>query len=250
MIRQTWCQMGMPITVCLANAGAGQADIDAVMSWLASVDERFSPYLATSEVSRINRMNAGGCESGQLSDEMLTILRLCEQTKQETNGYFDAVRSGVFDPSGLVKGWAIERASALLSARGLTNHIVEAGGDAQVVGHNAERQPWRVGIRNPFRRDEQVKILALSGRGIATSGTAVRGRHIDNPLTGAAVETDLVSLTVIAATVYEADRFATAAFAMGRDGLAFIAGRPGLEGYAIHADGIATATRGFSGYAG
>ena len=136
MIRRTWCQMGMPITVCLGDAGASQADIDAVVSWLTTVDERFSPYRAESEVSRIN---AGGCESGELSAGMLTILRLCEETKQETNGYFDAVRGGVFDPSGLVKGWAIERAGALLAARGLANYFVEAGGDVQAAGKKCPR---------------------------------------------------------------------------------------------------------------
>ena len=106
-----------------------------------------------------------------------------------------------------------------------------------------------MGIRNPFQRDEHVKVLALSDRGVATSGTAVRGRHIYDPSTSGALETDVVSLTVIGPNVYEADRFATAAFAMGGEGLAFIARLPDLEGYAVSADGTATYTRGFHHYA-
>ncbi|HEU0115319.1 MAG TPA: FAD:protein FMN transferase, partial [Thermomicrobiales bacterium] len=73
-------------------------------------------------------------------------------------------------------------------------------------------------------------------------------QHIYNPRRPGPLETDLVSLTVIAPTIYEADRMATAAFAMGRDGLAFVASRPGLEAYAIAADGMAAYTRGFPEY--
>ena len=147
-----------------------------------------------------------------------------------------------------MKGWAIEQAAALLSARGLKNFFVDAGGDVQAMGLNGDGQPWRVGIRNPFKRDEQVKVLAISNRGVATSGTAVRGQHIYNPMQTGFFFTEVVSLTVIGPSIYEADRFATAAFAMGRRGLAFIAGRPGLEGYAITADGMAEYTDGFYRY--
>jgi thiamine biosynthesis lipoprotein len=176
------------------------------------------------------------------------VLLLCEQTKVETGGYFDIERHGRIDPSGLVKGWAIEQASALLSARGLANHFVDAGGDVQAVGLNGNGQPWRVGIRNPCNRDELVKVLAISDQGVATSGTAVRGQHIYNPLQPDLLLTEVVSLTVIGPSIYDADRLATAAFAMGRDGLAFIAERPDLEGYAITADGMARYTRGFDHY--
>ena len=139
--------------------GAGPADVAAVATWLEEVDQRFSPYLATSEVCRFN---AGMIGRHAISGDLATIWRLCEQTKAETDGYFDPVRDGWFDPSGLVKGWAIERASAVLAARGFANHFVEAGGDIQAAGRNGEGQPWRIGIRNPFRRDELVKVLAVS----------------------------------------------------------------------------------------
>jgi thiamine biosynthesis lipoprotein len=237
--------MGMPVTVRIDDDRAGPADLAAVATWLEEVDCRFSPYLATSEVCRFN---AGMIGRHAISGDLATIWRLCEQTKTETDGYFDPVHDGWFDPSGLVKGWAIERASALLATRGFANHFVEAGGDIQAAGRNGAGQPWRIGTRNPFRREELVKVLAVSDRGVATSGTAARGRHIYNPRRPDALETDLVSLTVIASSIFEADRMATAAFAMGRDGLAFIAERPGLEAYAIAADGIAAFTQGFPRY--
>jgi thiamine biosynthesis lipoprotein len=136
----------------------------------------------------------------------------------------------------------------LLSARGFVHHFVDAGGDVQAIGLNSEGQPWRVGIRNPFQRDELVKVLAISGRGVATSGTAIRGQHIYNPWQRGLQLTEIVSLTVIGPSIYDADRFATAAFAMGLDGLAFIAGRQDLEGYAISDDGVAAYTPGFAHY--
>lgn len=245
MIRQTWLQMGMPITVCIQDEAAGPADVAAVAVWLAEVDRRYSPYLETSEVSRLN---AGTLGRDEISEEFAAILRLCEQTKTETGGYFDPVRNGRLDPSGLVKGWAIQRASDLLAARGVANYFVDAGGDVQAVGRNGDGGPWRVGIRNPFRRDEVVKVLAISDGGVATSGTAIRGRHIYDPFRRGSLDTEVVSLTVVGPTIYEADRMATAAFAMGRAGLSFLAARPDLEGYAILTDGTATYTQGFSRY--
>jgi len=237
--------MGMPVTVCICDDGSGEPDVAAVAEWFEEVNQRFSVYLETSEVSRLN---AGSIGRDEVSCQLEDVLRLCEQTKVETGGYFDVVRDGRIDPSGLVKGWAIEKASALLSDRGFANHFVEAGGDVQANGLNDLGEPWRVGIRNPFKRNEQVKVLAISGRGVATSGTSIRGPHIYNPLQGGPLSTNVVSLTVIGPSIYEADRFATAAFAMGRDGLSFIAEQPSLEGYAIAADGMAQYTSGFNEY--
>jgi FAD:protein FMN transferase len=245
MIRQAWITMGMPVTVFIRDEHASEQDVMAVASWFEAVNQRFSPFLSTSEVSRLND---GAIDRDQASEELDNILQLCEQTKTETGGYFDVCRNGRIDPSGLVKGWAIEKASIMLSERGFAHYFVEAGGDVQAVGLGPNDQPWKVGIRNPFKRDEQVKVLALSDRGVATSGTAVRGQHIYNPLQNVPVSTDVVSLTVIGPSIYDADRMATAAFAMGSEGILFLAGQPDLEAYAIRADGMAEYTKGFSRY--
>lgn len=245
MIRRTWLQMGMPVTVCIGDEHAGEDDVAAIASWLETVDWRFSPYRETSEVSRLNRGELGLQE---ISDDLAAVLEMCEQTKTETGGYFDPVRNGRLDPSGLVKGWAIERCGTLLGARGLADYVVDIGGDLLAIGHNGDGQPWRVGIRNPFQRDEQVKVLAISNRGVATSGTAVRGPHIYDPRQAGPLVSDVVSLTVIGPTIYEADRFATAAFAMGSQGLSFLDSRGGLEAYAITTDRRAHSTGGFSDY--
>jgi FAD:protein FMN transferase len=125
---------------------------------------------------------------------------------------------------------------------------VDAGGDIEAIGKNDDGQDWRVGIRNPFNINEIVKVIAVSNCGVATSGTYIRGEHIYNPVTGAETIDEIASLTVIGANIYEADRFATAAFAMGRDGIIFIEHLEGFEGYMIDKDGIATLTSGFARY--
>jgi len=146
---------------------------------------------------------------------MQRLFALAEETRQATNGYFDIYRDGMYDPSGLVKGWAIYNAANMLAERGYWNYYVDAGGDIQAAGHNAVHEPWQVGIRSPFNSREVVKVLSISDCGVATSGTYVRGQHIYNPRSAEDLQTNVLSLTVIGPNVYDADRFATAAFAMG-----------------------------------
>jgi len=243
MIARTWLEMGMPITVLIADPAATEADIDAVADWFTAVNARYSPFLASSEVSRLN---AGDLNRDTVSAEFAAILARCDEARRQTGGAFDITHHGRIDPSGYVKGWAANQASAILTGRGLDNHVVSAGGDLQAMGVNAEGAPWQVGIRNPFRHDQHVRTLAISDAGVATSGTDVRGNHIYNPRTSEPAETELVSLTVVAPTITEADLMATAAFAMGSDGLAFLAIHAHLDAYAIDRHGIATFTPGFS----
>jgi len=236
--------MGMPITVEVVDPSVTEADIDKVFAYFRAVDDIFSTYKEHSEISKINR---GELCAEEYSDEMKTILALSEQTKQETQGYFDIQHNGIVDPSGIVKGWAIFQASHMLKEAGCTNFYIDAGGDIQVSGKK-DGNPWRIGIRNPFNRKEIVKVLAVMDKGIATSGTAIRGQHIYDPHLLHTPLQDIVSLTIIGPNVYEADRFATASFAMGKRGINFIEQLPGFEGYMIDASARATFTSGFERY--
>ncbi len=242
MLKETRLLMGMPISVHLQDERATQTDVDLVYDYFRYVDETFSVYRASSEVSRLNR---GELSRDEYSDDLRETLALAEVTKRETGGYFDIMRDGVCDPSGIVKGWAIQRAANLLRERGLANFYVDAGGDIAVAGL-LNGAPWRVGIRNPFDRRQIVKALAITDCGVATSGTAIRGQHIYNPLDPGAPLTDIVSLTVIGPNICDADRFATGAFAMGPAGIRFLEDLPGFEGYMIDAHGMATYTSGFA----
>lgn len=243
-MKETRLLMGMPITAEVVDAAATQDDVDNVFAYFVLIDARFSTYRAESEISKINR---GELLPTEYSDEMKTILALSEQTKEETAGYFDIQHGGLCDPSGIVKGWAIREAGQMLLAKGLRNFSIDAGGDIQVSGKKDGR-PWRVGIRNPFNRTQNVKVLALTDQGIATSGTSIRGQHIYNPYNLNTPILDIVSITVVGPNVYEADRFATAAFAMGRQGIQFIEQLAGFEGYMIDVSARATFTSGLERY--
>ena len=243
-MRQTVIIMGMPVTVEIVDRGAEAKTIKQVFDYFKSVDEKFSTYKKDSEISKINRKEI---RPENYSPEMREIFLLSEKTKQDTNGYFDIRYQGKIDPSGLVKGWAIKNAAEILIQQGFENFYVEAGGDIQTRGKNTHGEKWGVGIKNPFNQSEIIKVLSLSGQGVATSGSYIRGQHIYNPLNEKPL-TDIVSLTVIGSNVYEADRFATAAYAMGKDGINFIEKQSELEGYAVDKEGIATMTSGFKKY--
>lgn len=237
--------MGMPITLEVVDAAADDTIFDAVFDYFAYVDEKFSTYKENSEISRINRRELTVAQS---SADMRAIFAMAQQTRRATNGFFDIRRNGVYDPSGVVKGWAVAQAAEIVRRRGFANFYVDAGGDIQADGVSGHGRPWRVGIRNPFDLRQIVKALAVSGCGVATSGTSIRGQHIYNPKARGRPIDEIVSLTVIGPDVYEADRFATGAFAMGRAGIAFIERLAGFEGYLIDRDGLATYTSGFERY--
>jgi len=275
--------MGMPVTVEIAGMATNgtapsEQDLAAVFDYFTYIDEKFSTYKPESEMMRINR---GELAERDWSDDMHIIFALAEDTKQRTDGFFDIrlpsrrysavedLRPGrpFCDPSGIVKGWAIFQAAKILEARGIKNFYVDAGGDIQTSGQNigganVAGKSWSIGIKNPFVKisgqDEIVKTVysPVGGIGVATSGTYIRGEHIYNPKTGAAAN-EILSLTIIGPNIYEADRFATAAFAMGAAGIHFIeqlsnrsADSPNLqlEGYMIDKNGIATMTTGFEKY--
>lgn len=238
--------MDMPIVVEVVDEDKQtQKAIEEVFIFFDYVDKTFSTFIKTSE---INKINNGLLSRDKASSDVREILRRSEETKQATNGFFDIQSGNNIDPSGIVKGWTIHKAAQLLKANGYKNYYVEAGGDIEVSGKNKERAMWRIGIRNPFNRYEQIAVVELSGKGIATSGTAIRGNHIYNPVSPEKKEFSIVSMTVIGPDVYEADRFATAAFAMDLEGIRFIAGQKNLEGYMINTKGIATWTEGFEQY--
>ena len=195
------------------------------------------------------RINRGDLAEREWSTEMREVFALAEKTRAESRGYFNIKNpSGAIDPSGVVKGWAILRAARLLEQRGHENFFVDAGGDIASHGENAEGKPWSVGIRNPRSAREIVKVIHPHGRGVATSGSYVRGAHIYNPHAPETALDEVVSITVIGPDVLEADRYATAAFAMGKEGAAFIEEMPGFEAYQIDAAGTATMTSGFAAF--
>lgn len=238
--------MGMPISVEIVDASVTHDVLEKIFAYFTHVDETFSPYKNDSEVMRINR---GEISEKNYSPEMREVLALAEKTKIDTGGFFDIKKpDGSIDPSGIVKGWAIQQAAEQIVDMGYKNFYVDAGGDIQSQGKNEKGEEWSVGIRNPFSVKEIVKVVHPHNAGVATSGSYIRGQHIYNPLAPKEKLHEIVSLTVVGPDVLEADRFATGAFAMGREGIKFIEQLSGFEGYAIDSEGIATLTSGFDAY--
>ncbi|HEY5220693.1 MAG TPA: FAD:protein FMN transferase [Candidatus Paceibacterota bacterium] len=245
-MKETRVMMGMPITIEIVDAKATNDIFNEVFTYFGHIDERFSTYKSTSEIEAINQ---GKLALTDASEEMQLVFAMCEETKQQTKGYFDIkTPAGNYDPSGLVKGWAIWNAAKLLEKKGFENFYIDAGGDIQPHGHNADSKKWAVGIKNPFNEVENVKVVYVSEEGVATSGTYIRGLHIYNPHGGNEPVSEIISLTVIGPNIHDADRFATAAFAMGADGINFIEQLHGYEGYIIDKNKVATMTTGFDKY--
>lgn len=246
-MKQARIIMGTPIIIEIIDKEAKQKLFDEVFDYFRYVDEKFSTYKSESEISAINNKKL---VEENWSEDMKKIFELGAETEKLTDGYFNIVTpEGAFDPSGIVKGWSIMNAANILKNRGVKNFCVEAGADIQTCGTNGDGQPWSVGIQNPFnKKREIVKKVYLKNKGIATSGSYVRGNHIYNPKNLQSDLKDIVSLTVIGPNIFEADRYATAAFAMGTDGIFFIDELSGFEGYSIDKNGVATMTRGFNKY--
>ncbi len=209
-----------------------EAAIEAAIAWLHQVDATFSTYRDGSEVSRLGR---GELLESECSPEVREVLGLCAEVERRSGGCFDIRCGGRLDPSGLVKGWSVQRAAELLRAAGARSFFIGAGGDIVTRGEAAPGQPWRVGIRHPELADRVAAVLETGDLAVATSGAYERGEHILDPRTGRASE-GLLSMTVVGPSLTYADAFATAAFVMGEQGLPWITGIDGYEGLAITRD--------------
>src|SRR5580704_4015172 len=108
-MKKTELIMGMPITVEIVGSASSKY-FDLIFDYFRKVDNRFSTYKSSSEISKINR----GLPDSEWSNETKSVLALCQQTNKETSGYFDISHEGKIDPSGLVKGWSIANAAKLL----------------------------------------------------------------------------------------------------------------------------------------
>ncbi|QHC26963.1 FAD:protein FMN transferase [Streptomyces sp. GS7] len=218
---------------------------DAV-AWLHHVDEVFSTYRADSPVSRLARGEIG---LDECPAEVREVLDLCDRVERTTGGWFSTTANGSLDPTGLVKGWAVDRAAQILRAAGARHSCVNGGGDLRLSGEAAPGVPWRIGIAHPHRPGELCTVVTGRDLAVATSGTAERGAHILDPHTGTPA-TRLASVTVVGPDLTTTDAYATAAFAMGPAARDWLEGLDGHEGFAVAPDGGTWHTRGFPGTPG
>jgi FAD:protein FMN transferase len=208
-------------------AAAAEAAFDS----LREADRIFSTYRSDSPISRIRdgRLAVDQLSADPDGEQIRTVLALSAQLKRESAGAFDIWSAGGrpdpagsetsplaepgFDPSGLVKGWAAERASRLLADGGVACHSLGAGGDIRVRGGRSGGG-WRIGVSDPHRPGRLLTVVELVDGAVATSGTAERGAHIWDPRRGLPA-TALASVTIVGPDLPWADGYATAAHALG-----------------------------------
>jgi thiamine biosynthesis lipoprotein len=234
--------MGMPISLALRGRHAGdQRGRDAwarALAVLRGVDRVFSTYRPESFVSRLGRgeIDLDGCPP-----EVAAVLALGEQARVASDGAFDVRRRGprgdlLLDPSGVVKGWAVERAARAFDHLPDTDVCLSAGGDMVCRVVDPDRPAWQVGIEDPRTGDRVVAVVPVRDGAVATSGLGRRGAHIVDARTGE-VPTGVASVTVVADSLTWADIDATAAFAHGSDALRWLETRPGRQGVVVWEDG-------------
>jgi thiamine biosynthesis lipoprotein len=234
-------------TVFSFDVRSGPADgvrraLARTVRWLHHMDAVFSTYRTDSQISRLGR---GETTVAACDPEVREVLELCGEAARRTGGRFTAYPGGRLDPSAMVKGWAVERASRTLYAAGAHDHLVNGGGGIQCRGAAAPGRPWQIGVAHPLRRDALAVVVDGTDLAVATSGSAERGAHIVDPLTGTPV-VELASVTLVGRRLTEVDALATAAFAMGDAARDWIRALPGIEAYALRADGRPWWTPGFT----
>jgi thiamine biosynthesis lipoprotein len=232
--------MGMPIGFDVADADG--VDLEPALAWLRDVDARLSTYKPDSEICRLDR---GELALADVSPPVDEVLVRCAQLRRETRGFFSHRLAGRLDPSGLVKGWAIDGAAQRLAAAGAEAFAINAGGDLVARGRPAEGRRWRIGIRHPEDPSALAAVLAVEDLAVATSGGYERGAHILDPHTGRPAE-GLLSVTIVGPDLGTADAYATAAFAMGADGPEWTATLPGYDALCITSDRRVLSTPGFA----
>ncbi len=229
--------------------------VDGLYRWFERVDELFSTWRDGSEISRIGR---GELAARDASPEVVTVLALCDEVRELSGGAFDITfgarasiepRPGVgpLDPSGLVKGWAVERAASMLFDAGARRFCINAGGDVAVRGRPSSGDAWRIGIQHPWERDKLAAVVSLVDGAVATSGCYERGDHVVDPRTGMPAH-GLASVTVVGSDLAMADAYATAAVAMGPEGMTWLAERPGVEAMGVSDAQRVVSTWGFDRY--
>ncbi|MFD4840543.1 FAD:protein FMN transferase [Achromobacter sp. NPDC058515] len=134
------------------------------------------------------------------------------------------------DLSSIAKGYGVDRAAMALDALGITQYLVEVGGELRARGKRPDGQPWRVAIEVPDASDDHAMALPLNECSIATSGDyrrhagdgEARYAHTIDPRTGHPVRNHVASVTVLHAGCMQADALATALTVLGEaDGLAY-----------------------------
>ncbi len=229
-VRRVEHVMGIPISLAMRGRTAGSQDAEdawhEALRILRRADEVFSTYRDDSWVARLGQ---GTVTVALCPPEVREVLGLAERARVESHGAFDVWRvgtgtAGLLDPSGVVKGWAVQRAFSAFDGLADTDVCLSAGGDL-VCATRADGSPgWRIGVEDPIDPARTVAVVPVRDGAVATSGHTHRGTHIMDPRTGRPA-TGWASVTVVCDDLTWADIDATAAYVLGADAQQWLAGR-------------------------
>lgn len=245
--------MGLPVSIHLRERPGGvsvvspaaAATLERALAVMRRYDRIFSPYLADSQLQEVR---AGLPVTPGAAAEFAEVLEIAESARVRSGGYFDVMFGGLLEPSGVVKGWAAQRAGDVLAEIGCDSYL-NAGGD---ILCRSKGTGWRMGIEHPFDPSGLLTVIGLTDGALATSGAAHRGAHIVDPHTGLPAG-GVRQVTVVGPSLTWADIWATALVAVGRPAL----GEPchpvvlactadGYDVMAVADDGMVVVTDGFA----
>ena len=219
LARRAWVEqvMGMPVSVHVRAVDPTRPDLAAgvsrVFAHLRKVDAVLSTWRADSDLLRLQHH-----EVEEAHPWLADVTELCLEAEDRTGGLFGAWRRRergrlVFDPTGLVKGWAAAGAAAHLDVVPEVAYSIGAGGDVLVGAGRGSSAPvlWRIGIEDPRRAGEVAGVVTVRRGAVATSGAAARGAHVVDPRTGRGIRRS-GSATVVGPELLWADVWATAAW--------------------------------------
>jgi thiamine biosynthesis lipoprotein len=219
---------------------AVRAGLHAACRRLHELDALFSTWDPHSPMSKLR---SGGMRLGEAAIEIALVIEWCRRGRDLSGGWFDPwAMPGGFDPTGRVKGWAVEQALECVQSAGVEAAMVNGGGDIALAGRPPGEEAWRLGIRHPWQATALACVIE-SEVAVATSGRYERPHHLFDPRAGRAVS-GAPSATVIGPRLALADAFATAVAVGGDEAFAMVEALEGYEVYLIREDGSERTTEG------
>jgi len=244
--------MGTTVTLDVRDPEVSPRRLESALASAVTVlheaDRVFSTYDPDSSISRLRR---GTDVLGECPPDVANVLTVCDVAYAQTEGWFDAwAMPGGVDPTGLVKGWAAQRALHGLTRHGIRHALVNAAGDLAVAGNASGRDDgsgWRVGVLDPRNPSQVLDAVRVTGTGVATSASYERGPLAIDPDTQQPVQR-LASATVIGPDLALADAYATAAVAHGPDALGWLERLTEVRAILVTLDGRVLRSGAFGGH--
>jgi thiamine biosynthesis lipoprotein len=231
--------MSTPVRVKVNSHNAEQL-VDLAIAKMEELDQKFSRFNPSSEVSLINQM--GDKAVINVSVDTIDCLKIAAKIKRLSGGAFNIYYAGTIDLGGIGKGYAVEAARQQLLKNGAKSGMIDMRSSIVVFGRNN----WRIGIQDPRDKEKLLGVVVLhDGQSLSTSGDYERGHHIIEPKTGQPGRL-CRAVTVIGDNAAETDALSTALFVLGpTKGLALAKSLPKTEALIIDAQGKEYATSGF-----